>query len=254
MKSLKIGISALLVLNTIGVQAQSLNPTTENSLDKLSGQINHSESVLSTEEMKLRGELLLKETILEGFQTMDSFNEAAGFNSDYGKFVAIPSAVASLYFLSVGTPKALNIVNLLTPAERLKAFTKELNILEKEILAAKKVLRNANINLSEVKYVNNISSEAVSLANSKVKAAKLNYDAAIGKKAMHLQVKPSVFYKTGRFIRGAAKSTLVIGSIVLSVSMISDVLILWLPEDVQAYKNQTSADIQVLRHLLGQEL
>ncbi len=258
MKSLKIGISALLVLNTISVQAQSLSPSTEKSLDQIANDINQSESIIWSEELKLRGELLLKESILEGFESMDSFNEAAGLNSEYGKFVAIPAAVASIYFLAVGTPKAISLVNLLTPAEKLKVFTSELNAIEREVRIAKGVLSSAEASAKKLQddvASGRISADANALvsAEEKIKASKLRYEAAIGRKTLHLQVKPGVFYKTGRFIRGAAKTTLVVGGVVLSVSMISDVVILWLPENVEAYKNQTTADVLALRSLLGQD-
>jgi hypothetical protein len=85
------------------------------ALDQIAENLNINTELLDETRLKMKAELILKESILLSMEKMDAFNQATGFKSPYGHVVAIPNVIVSLYILSKGIPVSNKVVNYLTP-------------------------------------------------------------------------------------------------------------------------------------------
>jgi hypothetical protein len=98
------------------------------------------------------------------------------------------------------------------------------------------------------------SMDVIQLAKDDVLIKQNALDAIVGQKYNLLQTKPGALYRLGRMTRGVVKTTVVMGSIAITVGMLSDLVILWLPDDKAAFELQLKSDVQDLEILLNSDV
>lgn len=225
-----------------------LIPEDQSTLDQIAEALNINSEILNEEQLKLKAELLLKESILLSMEQMDKFNQATGLNSEYGHLVAIPNVVLSLYVISKGVPVSNHVVNYLTPENKMKSFMKQIDAIDLKIKEAKKAVAISKKALASV-IENNLDAVEIAKTNILLKENALN--AVIGQRYLLLQTKPGVFYKAGRLTRGLVKSTVFLGAATVTIAMVSDLVLLWLPEDRKAFEAELRQDVLSLESLLN---
>ena len=213
------------------------------NLDVLASDLASANDVVEDSRIKLEVELMLKESIVYAIEQTESFNEAVGFDGEYGRFTVIPNAVIGLGLIYLGTPRVNSAINAVTPSRDIMAsYLQKYRELSQNVRNAQRELNNAIENI-----VGERSSDVYKL---RVDIFERNLSHAIVQKQNHIRTQPGSIYRLGRLARGVAKTTLIFSGLTLSVGIIGDVAMLWLPDQTNELKTQLESDIEQLNQIL----
>lgn len=233
-------ILAILMLTNISF-AQDFNGIAED--------LNSSTTIIDDSRLKLEAELLLKEAIVLSIDKLKEFNAVTGLDSEYGHLTAIPVAAAVMYLNYIVSPASLKAVNLVTPTNaKMIAYLSEFRDLNKKIKAAKLEYKNAKDAYEMAKKMNDEGLIKLTLADLENMDKNLSH--AIVQKSKHLSTRPGALYGLGRTIRGIAKSTIILGSSIVTFGVMNDVMLLWIPWYEDLFYHPMKADVEQLTQVL----
>lgn len=233
-------ILAILMLTNVSL-AQDFNGIAED--------LNSSTTIIEDSRLKLEVELMFKESVLLSMDQINEFNQALGFDSEYGHITAIPVLAAGLAITYLTLPVVNGAINYVTPSNvKMLAYLNEYKVLKQNVLTARAEYNDAVKRNKLAVSINNDAVRNQTILEMDIKNRNLSH--AIVQQASHLKTRPGALYGMGRAVRGLAKTTLFLGSATIGLGVIGDVAMLWLPEETDLFYNQLKSDVEQLNQVL----
>lgn len=223
-----------------------------------------------TYKISLWAEYLLKQTIIANIDLMTKVNEVSGFDVIQGK-LNIPmqglgtlGALASIHYIQKSGDRALTSLPNTRPAMKaIEKMKREVRAKEKALRAAKKEFSNAEKSVDKLEQKMRVDKNAVTFetvqnvdskyakAESAMKAAKSELDAAYVKNGTMLANAPGFTKQALSALRSATKTTLGLASIAGLYVIVGDSLVLSLDQsEVEGVKARLQEDIAELNKVL----
>lgn len=225
--SKKLISAALVSLLTVSAVAQEAQTS---AFDKIKSQM---DQLVEENNVALWAELAMYESIIKSVEGAQFINEVTGIDKAHVAIV-IPAALGSVLLAKGGYSVAAKTISTLTP-DKAAWFNdfKSVKLAEKE---ANSALKNATREAAD---------------SALIETLKTNVKLAEGETAKMLLKKPGNLYRFGRLVRGAAKTSLVFGTIAMAaVATAEGTLLVIGSENLNDKMEQMKKDRDALKDLL----